>query len=404
MGRIGALILLLMGGAALWAGGKTSFQEWKELQERGDFTGALDVLLDILAENPDNAGARKCLKVTTAAIERKSSELDVLAREDRGPAVDRALQALNQEERETRQALNNLRASYENKWRTTPESLLHTCRGVELQMQISLSDDSADQRHKEYLRNLCLSLSSGAAAGVLPADVDIHRVSGFLAYQRLDFDPALTEWKRALSLDPSDRELSGFVREIENEQRKDERRSLSRKKFGLAETKYSEGNYRAALGYYREGLALDSTNRFAAEEVKRLEKMLQRESQRADLGRRIGRAREAQSQGRRQDAAREWLAVLKEDPLNTEARENLGRLSEEWGVAPPAKAAKSPVRPKAQDKERAADYYSKGLMEYSRGDLSAARKAFEQCVALAPEDEMAARALERVVRQLKNRP
>lgn len=204
MGRFGALVFLFLGTVGLWAGGKPPFQDWKELQAQGDLTGAMDKLLDILSEDPGHVGALKRLKVTAAAIEKKANELDVLAREDRGPALVRALHTLNQQEHETRKALNNLRASYEHKWRTTPESLLHTCRGVELQMQISLANDDPDPRRNEYLRDLCLSLSSGVAAGVLPAEVDIHRVSGFMAYQRMDIVPALTEWKKALSLDPSD--------------------------------------------------------------------------------------------------------------------------------------------------------------------------------------------------------
>lgn len=75
---------------------------------------------------------------------------------------------------------DNLRVSYEHRWRTTPESLLHTCRGLELQMQITLPDHAQGLRLKQYIRDLSVSLSSGAAAGKLPSEADVHRVSGFL--------------------------------------------------------------------------------------------------------------------------------------------------------------------------------------------------------------------------------
>lgn len=395
---------LVILGTVLAAAEDPLFRVWSERQSQGDFPGAMDVLLEKLSQSPNDPGALKRLTVTSATIEQQARELEALAREDRGPAVDLARRSILQREQETRQALNILRASYENKWRTTPESLLHTCRGVELQMQISLPDELAEMRRKEYIRGLCFSLSSGAVAGVLPSEMDIHRVSGFLAYQRMEIPSALKEWKKVLDLDPSDATLAGFVREIENEQKKHERRALARKKFVLAEAKYAAGEYRAALGYYREGLSLDPANRFAEEEVKRLEDMVRRESQRASLGRRLARAREAEARGRREEAVQEWIAVLKADPLNTEARENLARLSNDWGRSVSPKGTIKHVSQTTRDPEKAAEYYSKGLMEYSQGNLKAARQAFERSVTLAPDDEMAARALERVIRQLKNTP
>lgn len=404
MGRHSALTVLLLCGIGLRAEEEPLYRLWAERQAQGDLAGAMDALLDVLSEHPGNSGALQRMDATSRAIEKKARELDALAREDRGPAVDRAVHVLNDQEKDTRRALDNLRASYEHNWRTTPESLLHTCRGLDLQLQISLPDDAQGIRIKNYVRDLSVSLSSGAAVGKLPGEADVHRVAGFLAYQRVDMNGALAEWKKALVLDPADARLAGFVRETESARKKDERRATARGKMALAEQNYLAGDYRAALALYRESATLDPANRFAVEEAKRIEEILKKETKREDLGRRLGRAREAEAHGQPAEAVREWLAVLKDDPLNTEARENLGRLSNAWGTAPAKQASAPATGPSTQDRERASEFYSRGLMEYSRGDLVAAQKAFERSVALAPNDEMASRALERVTRQLKSRP
>lgn len=404
MGRLAALALFLFCRAGLQAGEDPQFRLWAEKYGQGDLTGAMDTLIDVLSAYPGNAEALKRMNTTSRAIEARARELDVLAREDRGPAVAQAIRVLNDREQSTRRALDTLRASYEHNWRTTPESLLHTCRGLELQLQITLPDDAHSLCLKHYVHDLSVSLSSGAAAGKLPSEADVHRVSGFMAFQRADRNGAVSEWKKALALDPADTRLAGFVRETDEAQKKDARRALSRRKMALAEQNYQAGEFRAALGLYRESAALDPTNRFAAEEADRIEIILRKENKREDLGRRLGHARELEAQGKRAEAVREWLAVLKDDPLNTEARENLGRLSNSWGSVP-AKPSRGPAPgPTDQDRERASDYYSRGLMEYSRDNLPAAKKAFERCVALDPNDELAARALDRVERQLKNRP
>lgn len=404
MGRSLALTIFFLWAFSLGAEEDPLYRLWAERQGQGDLAGAMDALLDVLSERPGNPGALKRMEMTSRSIETRARELEALAREDRGPAVDQARRALNKRERDTRRALDALRASYEHNWRTTPESLLHTCRGLDLQMQISLPDDGPGTRIKNYVRDLSVSLSSGAAAGKLPSEADVHRVAGFLAYQRVDMNGALSEWKKALTLDPADGRLAEFVRDTEGARKKDERRAASRGKMALAEQNYLAGEYRAALALYRESARLDPANRFAVEEAKRIEDILKIETKREELGRRLGRAREMEAQGKRADAVREWLAVLKDDPLNTEARENVGRLSPSWGSAPAKPVSGSAPGPTVQDQERASEFYSRGLLEYSRGDLAAAQNAFERSVALAPNDEMAARALERVARQRKNRP
>jgi hypothetical protein len=202
MGRLAAVALILFCRIGLEAGEDAPFRLWAEKYGQGDLTGAMDALIDALSARPGNAEALKHMDTTSRAIEARARELDVLAREDRGPAVAHAIRVLNDREQNTRRALDNLRASYEHNWRTTPESLLHTCRGLELQLQITLPDDPHSLRLKQYVRDLSVSLSSGAAAGTLPSEADVHRVSGFMAFQRADRNGAVSEWKKALALGP----------------------------------------------------------------------------------------------------------------------------------------------------------------------------------------------------------
>ncbi len=378
------------------------FRPWAERQEQGDFTGAMKVLLVVLKEHPGDPRVLERMGQTARAIENQAQKIERLSMEDRNPIVARATQSARQRDRETRAAMNNLRASYEHNWKTTPEALLHTCRGTDLQLQITLPDDDAGRRMKDYLSSLCRSLTAESKRGVPPVDANVHRVAGFLAYQRLELDDALTEWGKAKGLDPADAVLEDFIRWTEDIRAREKRRARSQEKTAVANQRLGAGETKSALGLFKEASELDPGNTYAADQVSRLTRLLGREARRTELGRHRGRALALESQGRPAEAVREWLAVLDADPMNTEARERMEALVSKTQLPPrPPAPVKTSQTPK--DPERAAEFYSQGLLLYAEDDLRGARSAFEQCVELDPSHTLARRAIERISLQLSQK-
>lgn len=397
-------ILIFLFASSLWA--KESdplFRPWADRQEQGDLTGAMKVLLAMLKDRPGDPGAMSRLGQTTRAIERRALEINRLSLLDRNAMVERAAQTVQKRDLETREAMNNLRASYEHNWKTTPEALLHTCRGVDLQIQITLPDDEAGRGMKEYLSSLCGTLAVESKRGTPPTTANIHRVAGFLAYQRLELDGALTEWSKAKSSAPEDAALADFIRRTEDIRAREKQRARAQEKTVLANQRLATGEVKSALGLYKEVVGLDPGNAYAADQIQRLTKQLSQESRRNALGRHRGRAKTFEAKGRSTDAVREWLAVLEVDPMNTEARERVEKLvAQNPSVRPLPPPSNSSQR--QRDTDGASAFYSQGLLLYAEDDLPGAQTAFKQCLALDPSHVLARRAMERIALQRAQKP
>lgn len=397
-------ILIFLFASSLWA--KESdplFRPWAERQEQGDLTGALKVLLAVLKDRPGDPGAMSRLGQTTRAIEKRAQDIERLSLLDRNATVARAAQLVQKRDQETREAMINLRASYDHNWKTTPEALLHTCRGVDLQIQITLPDDDAGRRMKEYLNSLCGTLAAESKRGAPPTTANIHRVAGFLAYQRLELDGALLEWAKAKSSAPEDAALADFIRRTEDIRSKEKRRARAQEKTVLANQRLSAGEVKSALGLFKEVVDLDPGNTYAADQIQRLTKQLTQQVRRNELGRHRGRAMGFEAKGRSTEAVREWLAVLEVDPMNTEAQERVETLVAHGpsvrSLPPPSKSSLGP-----RDPDGASAFYSQGLLLYAEDDLPGAQTAFKQCLALDPSHPLARRAMERIALQRTQKP
>ncbi|MBK8575928.1 MAG: HAMP domain-containing histidine kinase [Elusimicrobia bacterium] len=91
-----------------------------------------------------------------------------------------------------------------------------------------------------------------------------------------------------------------------------------------------------------------------------------------------------QKEGRWMEAARSWLSVLREDPLNAQAREELDVIRRHWGerVDPNGKTNGSLVSQESADASE--KFYTLGLISYADGDLDAAVVQFRACLAKKP--------------------
>lgn len=128
------------------------------------------------------------------------------------------------------------------------------------------------------------------------------------------------------------------------------------------------------------------------------EKTLERVSKRARDRMTTAQRKKAmahQNAGRWVDAAQSWLALLKEDPLNMEARENLDLIRRRLeGTGGRIAVAPKTLPPDVlQQSEK---FYTLGLIRYAEGDLDKASAQFKSCLKINPGHDYARKALERV--------
>lgn len=306
--------------------------------------------------------------------------------------VRQAKKRVENREADRRRALEDMSAATQEGWSTTVASLQRACRGADLELEVAV--ETPPDALRQYLRGYCETL--GQKSGP-PAEVDVHRVAGFLAYARANVETALKEWDLALPLAPKDTELKSFTQTLREQKIKDRQRSAIYQMLSQADRARADGDSFRAMSLYRKILTVDPSHPVAQEEVRRWNSQQNREKHQAALGAALRNARAEEAAGHREKARVHWLAVLELEPLHIEARDRL-RVSQP--SVPQAAVAAGP----APSPREAEQFYALGLVRYAAGDLAGARSAFSQCLKLNTQHPRAAKALARVREEERAHP
>lgn len=389
----GAALFMAIAGAGADSWGEKFYEDGEAAFHRGDYETAVDRLTRALLHHPSDARAQRLLTAAGEALSARQ-DLNRIPEEDLRAIIDRAERVLDERRREIRRALGALKSARRDSRRTTAEDTLRACRGVDLTLQVTLGDDPDSRRFRAYLHSLCANLEASLHAGVLIQPADEERIRGYVAFCRSEWDAAVGAWGRALESFPHDESLRALWAEAKRRRLETQTAARAADRLQAAETALREGRPDAALKALKEGLAEDPGNERM---VALFEKTQARQTAQVRAGRvahHRAKAIEDQRAERWVDAARSWLAVLSEDPLDEEARDALDGLGHrlETRPAPPPAAGLS----SAADLAAAEDLYTRGLIRYAEGDLHGAAEQFRACLERCPTHGYARKALDRV--------
>ena len=114
--------------------------------------------------------------------------------------------------------------------------------------------------------------------------------------------------------------------------------------------------------------------------------------------------RERYEGGELLEAVQSWVDILAIAPQNAEARRFLERTRKRLTVKAqaPEPASARPAK-REYSREKAEEFYSLGLIQYSDGDLKGAVAAFSQAVLWQPDMKKAQQGLDQAQTELRNR-
>lgn len=364
--RGGVLCFFVLAATVPWAADPTTVPD------------QLSSAVDFLEKHPgDPSGIRRVNALGEALATPSTSDPRDIHR-----LVRKAEKSVKIREADRRRALQDMSAATQEGWGTTAVALQRACRGADLELEVAV--ETPPDAVRRYLRGYCPTLASKAGP---PAEVDVHRVAGFLAYARADMDSALKEWDLALPLAPQDTDLKLLTQTLRDQKIKDRKRSAVYQLLNQADRARAQGDTLRAMSLYRKILTVDPAHPVAREEIRRWETRQSLEKRQAALGAALRKAREEESAGRPEKARSYWLVVLQIDPLHSEARERL---------AAPRTVVSLPAVAPVLSPRQAEEFYSLGLVRYAAGDLTGARTAFAHCLKLNAQHPRAVKALARV--------
>jgi tetratricopeptide (TPR) repeat protein len=380
-----------------------AFRDGRAAFDRGDFAAAVDRLTEALVRSPGDKRVQGLLLVAGQKLVERE-DLKKIPADDLRQIVQQAEMVLDTRQRDIRRALQELKIAQHASQKRTPQETLRACRGVDLVLHVTLGDDAESQRFREYLHSVCANLETAVHSGMLMSPADESRVLGYVAFCHSRWGEAAALWERALVSQPNDDPLRHLA--VTARAREQEERSAARTEKCIADvnTAVKENRDEAAVILLKQALIESPGNERLVTLLEEIEERvtLQRR-QRLILFHRTS-ALKARKDGRWLDAARGWLAVLREDPLDAQAQEELDSIRRQWGkqIDPNVGSTHSSV---SQERVDASEKrYTLGLIRYADGDLDAAVGHFRACLAENPAHEYARKALERVEEERKPVP
>lgn len=360
-----ACVLLLCAGSIARAATEPDYyKEGRAAFESGNFLTAIDRLTQALLRSP---GDSRCQSLLVAAGKKliETRSFSKLSLDELEKLVDNASRELETRRHDLRRALTELKAAQRASEAGSAQETLRACRGVDMLLEVSLGDDPESRKVLEYVRSVCANLETSLAAGILVRPFDERRVAGYVAFCRSDWKQAAEAWGQAVSLSPADSHLKELWRSAkerqdrEEEQKRDETRQQQ-----------AERDHNRSLAQQKE--TMDRHRRLAVE---------------------------YQNKGEWVAAAQSWLAVLKVDPLDPQAKEALDTAGEHlrrFGLGLEIADGKNVGDPVEAERS-----YTLGLIRYADGDLNGAAEGFAAALKRNAGHPYARKALERVREEQK---
>ncbi|MBP9128207.1 MAG: hypothetical protein KBG07_05500 [Elusimicrobia bacterium] len=364
-GIVGVCVLLLCAVSNARAATEPDFyKEGRAAFDTGDYLAAVDHLTEALLHSPGDARCQALLVASgKKLIETRS--FSKLSLDELQKLVDNASRELETRRHDLRRALGELKAAQRASEKGSAQEALRACRGVDMLLEVTLGDDPESQKVLEYVRSVCANLEASLASGVLVRPFDERRVAGYVAFCRSDWNEAAEAWGQAAAMAPRDSHLKDLWetakkrRDREEEQKREE-----------ARRKQAERDHMRSLAEQKE--YMDRHRRLAVDH---------------------------QDNGQWVEAAQSWLAVLKVDPLDPQAKEALDNVGEQ--LRRQGFGSEHAEEKTTGDPAQAERFYTLGLIRYADGDLNGAADSFGAALKRNARHPYARKALERVREEQK---
>lgn len=232
----------------------------------------------------------------------------------------------------------------------------------------------------------------------------LHEAQGYFWLYQGDVELAVKEWKQALKINPANDLLRPRLDALESRWAAQKSKEEAEHETLLGIGDFKVGRNVKAASRFNAALILDPGNVQARRYLALAQSASEAASAQARVQALMIQGRERYEGGSLLEAVQSWVDILAIDPQNGEARKFLERTRKRLTVK-----AQAPEQPSARpaerkhSREKAEEFYSLGLIQYSEGDLKGAVEAFSQAVLWQPDMKKAQQGLDQAQAELRSR-
>ena len=279
---------------------------------------------------------------------------------------------------------------------TEERALFWQKKGQDILAELKAAMNSETEPDPKELENLLSDAKVAMQHKAFPDPKDLYLTQGYVYFFERKYDKSTEYLGEALSLiNTKDDELEKHYQKAKLHLSEAEAQALISAELKKTQEAYDKGDYRAAIGSSLKILKIDPANIEAKAYLENADKRLREP---IETGLKIAQAK--MEKGQYLEALKDLSGVQKIDPENKTAmdlvQKSLNALEKAQNY--PGSRVVEEISP---DQSKSREFYSQGLLLYSRGDISGAVKAWESALQYNGQNQAARNAYNRALIELK---
>ncbi len=418
-----AVFYFLIRGVPLFAVSKPTVDSLMHqiagLYRAGQYEEAVLIATDVLKKEPENREVKKYLWTIGRILQERESNAR-LQKGEKEQALMLAVDTVAEERARANEILQKLEEAYKNSQNLrSPEDMLSGMEGMSQYLGKKFAEERNQALADGYFKSTIVNLTKAIGNKVFVSKKDRYAAEAWLAYYQNDWEKALKKWALALKSAPGNEQYQKQMDHLKRLMKKKKQEKKIKEWTAQAMTYQETGFYKQAGKYWKRIIRLDSGHKKALRNEQVCRKMIKQKNRDKTLASMTQKGIKLYQSGKYIEGAQQWLKVLEIEPNNKKARIWLSHVGKKLQETE-KKSAEKPSAGKntsaaetdetkapAKDKDKAYDFYRKGLILYTEDKIPQAMQEWEQAIKFNPHLEQAHQALRQAKTELsfqKNLP
>jgi len=370
------------------------FEQGLAEYESGNYKAAMENFFEALYLNPTNKRAKQYLekagkKFMEEVETRRESERTEILRKAQGIIAERK---------------QKVKENYES-------GVKHYSQGELLRASIEfnavLEIEPEHKEAKKYLELIRKRLEDIVNKGEFRTVSELYYAQGAIFYINGEWAKAISQWKNALKLDSSNKELSEFIKIAEKRRHQEEALEKAEVLYRDGSAHYNEGKIEEAIKELQEAVKLNPQHMKAQdylarakEKVATVSKEEEEKSRREIMDKHYFQGIDYYAEGKFKKAIEEWDEVLGIDPEHKGAKEYIDKARDKIASAN-SRREKERLTIRKPEEEKIEVYYKQGINYYLAGEFKEAIKQWQEVLKIEPSHKGAIEYIAKAKERLK---
>ena len=362
--------------------------------ESGNYKSAMENFSEALYLNPTNKQAKQYLE---KAGKKFLEELETRRESERREILRRAQGIIAERNQKVKEIYESGVKHY------TQGELLRA--GIEFNEVLEIEPEHKEA--KKYLELIGKRLQDIVNKGEFKTVSELYYAQGAIFYINGEWGKAISQWKNALKLDSSNKELSEFIKIAEKRRHQEEALEKAEVLYRNGLAHYNEGKIKEAITELEEAIKLNPNHTKARdylararEKVSEMKGEEEAKRRREIIEKHYFRGIDYYAEGKFKKAIEEWDEVLRIDPEHKGAKEYIDKARDKIASAN-SRREKEKLTTRRPEEEKIEVYYKQGINYYLAGKFKEAISQWEEVLKMEPAHKGAREYMAKAKERLK---